>query len=240
MEGCVMSSESELISFIVGLDGMVFHNTTSAEKATIKSVPLQNGRYEWDGRHLVHVGHRMLTTDEGLENAIKRISELQMHEMTHLERVKLFMQRAGQETPDCMMALAAPPSAEIRRLRARLILEEALETVAALGCSVTCGSHELTASGVKSGDISIIAASEGSLVDVLDGLADLSVVSMGTVVAYGFTDDEWEGVLVAVDTANLRKFTGDGHRDANGKWIKPTGFVGPESEIENIIKEAAE
>ena len=234
-----MISESELISFKVGLDGMVFHNTTSAEKATIKSVPLQNGRYEWYGRHLVHVGHRMLTTDKGLENAIKRISELQMHEMTHHERVKLFMQRAGQETPDCIMA--APPSAEIRRLRARLILEEALETVAALGCSVTCGVHELTASGVKSGDISIIAASEGSLVDVLDGLADLSVVSMGTVVAYGFNEDEWEGVLAAVDTANLRKFTGDAHADpGSGKWIKPTGFVGPEADIENIIKEAAE
>ena len=46
----------------------------------------------------------------------------------HYDRVKAFMQKVGQDTPEG----AAVPDEKTRILRAKLILEEALETVEAL------------------------------------------------------------------------------------------------------------
>ena len=50
----------------------------------------------------------------------------------HYERVKTFMENAGQAVPS---AVTEPP-AITRTLRAKLILEEALETIQALGITV--------------------------------------------------------------------------------------------------------
>ena len=47
----------------------------------------------------------------------------------HWDNVKQFMKLAGQQTPEEI----AIPSHEVRKLRATLIMEEALEKVAALG-----------------------------------------------------------------------------------------------------------
>jgi len=50
----------------------------------------------------------------------------------HYNRIKEFMKLAGQDTPKKPIE----PSSEIRKLRAKLILEEALETISALGFEV--------------------------------------------------------------------------------------------------------
>ena len=57
----------------------------------------------------------------------------------HYNRIKAFMQKVGQETPE----IATIPDEKTRILRAKLILEEALETVEALGVKVEIGGHEL-------------------------------------------------------------------------------------------------
>ncbi len=56
----------------------------------------------------------------------------------HYDRVKTFMKLAGQDTPDEPIF----PSLEIRKLRATLILEEAMETIYALGFCVQEGSKD--------------------------------------------------------------------------------------------------
>lgn len=138
----------------------------------------------------------------------------------HADRVKSFMVKAGQETP------AAPtiPDPDIRILRAKLILEEALETVRALGVRVTLGDGGPSVSGEKA-PLRFRTAGEVDLEGVVDGCADISVVTIGTLIAFGVED---EPVLEEVDRANLRKFAEGSYRRADGKWMKPPGWTPPD------------
>mgnify|MGYP000750643155 CR=1 FL=1 len=125
------------------------------------------------------------------------------------------MRRAGQTVP----ALPIMPDQAIRVLRARLILEEATETIEALGCEVVMNDGELS---VRNDFLK-----QPSILETIDGCCDLSVVTIGTLSALGCPDAPF---LAEVDAANLRKFEGDAHRDSHGKWIKPSDFVGPDIE----------
>lgn len=140
----------------------------------------------------------------------------------HQQQVARFMSRAGQDVPDKPVM----PDAETRLLRAMLIFEEAMETIAALGCELQVFSEKAW----------VIARNEArhppDMVGIVDGCADLSVVTVGTLVACGVPDLP---VLAEVDAANLRKFEGDAHCDpTTGKWIKPTGFKPPD--IARVLK----
>lgn len=132
------------------------------------------------------------------------------------------MQKAGQDTPPETLI----PDNETRVLRAKLILEEALETVRALGVTVS------TESGIDiSTDDSAFrfeASGEVDLEEVVDGCADISVVTVGTLIAFGVDD---EPVLEEVDSANLRKFEPGSYRREDGKWMKPPDWTPP-----NIMK----
>jgi hypothetical protein len=136
-----------------------------------------------------------------------------------------FVERAGQVIP-----LAGPDSdvpLSERLSCARLILEEALETIHSMGVAAEGKIYEhADPTGVM------------DLVKVADGLADLSVVTHGAAIRFGI---HLAPVLAIVDQANLRKFSGDGHRDpSTGKWIKPSDFVGPEDEIRReLIRQKA-
>ena len=134
----------------------------------------------------------------------------------HYQRVKSFMQKAGQETP----ASVAIPDEKTRHLRASLILEEALETVRALG-------FEVVAQGVRvsEDDCVLKASGEHNLEGIIDGCADISVVTMGTLVACGVED---EPVLEEVDRANLRKFGPGSYVRQDGKWMKPPDWQPPD------------
>ena len=134
----------------------------------------------------------------------------------HYDRVKTFMQKVGQDTP----AGAAVPDEKTRILRAKLILEEALETVEALGVRVHTKGVEVTEEGVDySGD------GEVNLQEVADGCADISVVTIGTLIAFGIAD---EPLLEEVDASNLRKFGEGSYRREDGKWMKPPGWTPPD------------
>ncbi|MGB1048433.1 MAG: hypothetical protein ACPG3U_01970 [Rhodothermales bacterium] len=134
----------------------------------------------------------------------------------HYARVKEFMQKVGQDTPEG----ATIPDAKIRILRAKLILEEALETVSALGVSVHSHGHEVTEGGLE-----YAAPNEVDLKEVVDGCADISVVTIGTLIAFGVDD---EPVLEEVDASNLRKFGEGSYRREDGKWMKPPGWTPPD------------
>ncbi len=149
----------------------------------------------------------------------------------HYTRVAQFMRQAGQDVP------AAPtvPDEETRRLRAKLILEEALETVKALGVGVrvtTEDGREVDFSHIDHLDF----FSEGAvdLEGVVDGCADISVVTIGTLIAFGVDDAP---VLEEVDRANLRKFGPGSYARADGKWMKPPDWRPPD--IRGVLERLA-
>lgn len=149
----------------------------------------------------------------------------------HMLRIRKFMKLAGQEIP------GAPeiPAEHIRILRARLILEEAFETVEALGVNVRIGTEPghwsqdqiPISKWLRSGCLLSYDTATSvipNLKDIVDGCADISVVTIGTLLACGVHD---VAVLEEVDKNNLAKFGPGGYRDDGGKWVKPPDHAPP-------------
>lgn len=147
----------------------------------------------------------------------------QLHKSSHQQHVESFMLRARQDVP----VTPTIPSVRVRVLRAKLILEEALETIEALG--VTVSMHTL-AGGInhinKHRDLDYMAMpdEEFDLVEVIDGCCDIKVVTTGTLSACGIPDEPFQQL---VDANNLSKF-GPGHTfRQDGKIVKPPGHEPP-------------
>jgi len=141
----------------------------------------------------------------------------------HFRRIREFMQKAGQDTP----SRPSIPNAETRILRAKLIVEEALETVEALGVelSLSARGERVALTGDDAAALSFSARDDVNLEGVVDGCADISVVTIGTLVAFGVDD---EPILEEVDTANLRKFEEGSYCRDDGKWMKPPDWTPPD------------
>ena len=133
----------------------------------------------------------------------------------HYQRVRSFMEKAGQETPTEIVV----PDEHTRLLRARLILEEAIETVNALGITVKVPEGELEIDSCMFKPEKAI-----DLEGVADGCADISVVTVGTLIAFGIDDEQ---LLREVDEANLRKFGPGSYVREDGKWMKPSDWTPP-------------
>lgn len=140
----------------------------------------------------------------------------------HQKRIVEFMRRAGQEVPESVHN-AQIISPNMLKLRAELIFEEAYELLAGLGFDI--GYQEGYGTFLEpTGD-------PPNIEEIIDGCADLSVVTIGTLAALGVDD---EPVLREVDEANLRKFGEGSYRREDGKWMKPPDFVPP-----NVLAAAA-
>ena len=137
----------------------------------------------------------------------------------HQKRIEELMRRASQELP---IKPIMPPQA-VRQLRANLILEEALETIEALGFAVKLNNNDFVA----------VQMGEPDIVKVVDGCADVSVVTIGTLSAFGVSD---QPILEAVDANNLEKFGPGSYRREDGKWIKPPGHK-PADIMDLLIKQ---
>lgn len=133
----------------------------------------------------------------------------------HQLRIEKFMRLAGQQVP----ARPIMCQSETLRLRANLILEEALETIEAMGFQVILKPFD---GGIEVGP----QVREPDIVKVVDGCGDLSVVTIGTLSALGVSD---KPVLEAVDENNLSKFgPGSYRRESDGKWMKPPDHKAPD------------
>lgn len=112
------------------------------------------------------------------------------------QSVRDWMKKAGQETP----GTPTIPSFEVRKLRARLILEEAFETIQkGLGLEI-----EADVGGfLDIDDLDFISSLRPNLVELADGLADLQVVNLGTAVACGI---DLEPVFSEVMRSNNSKW----------------------------------
>lgn len=149
-----------------------------------------------------------------------------MRKSRHQMNVEAFMLRMNnplQQVP----ILPAVPSPEVRTLRARLILEEALETIRALGVSVyfsegTENAYAHITHPKQEWDFE--PNDDLNFIEVVDGCCDIKVVTTGTLSALGVAD---EAVQDCVDLNNLMKFAPGHHFDAGGKLIKPPGHRKP-------------
>lgn len=120
------------------------------------------------------------------------------------QRVRSFMQRAGQETPES----ATIPDFNTRKLRAALILEEAIETIEALGFEVR---------GDEAHGVYLDELGSPDLVKIADGCCDVMVVTLGTLIACGLKQ---EPLMVEVCNSNDSKFADGYYINSIGKVIK--------------------
>lgn len=152
----------------------------------------------------------------------------------HQKRIEKFMRGAKQDLPP----KPTIPDEKVRRLRARLILEEALETVHSLGFAPSIGhydserQHWVVSEPVHMINIMLEPHDELiSLRGIADGCADISVVTIGTLSACGIKD---QPLLEEVDRNNQAKVD-HGTIDEYGKLIKREGHQPPD--IGKILKE---
>lgn len=127
--------------------------------------------------------------------------------------VELFMRLAGQATP----SEPTVPDEATRLLRAKLLMEETLETIIhGLGVGV----DYFRANGTWKFSI----VNPPNMVEIADGVADMIVVATGTALACGI---KLEPIQQLVDEANLAKFAPGATRREDGKWQKPPGWRPP-------------
>jgi predicted HAD superfamily Cof-like phosphohydrolase len=118
-----------------------------------------------------------------------------------------------------------PPLA-VRELRARLILEEAMETIHALGFNLAVAQPgEVQPRRVDFSDMRLMGTGDPNLLEIIDGCVDTQYVTTGTLAACGVRDLPH---IRAVNIANDAKFPGGVAIMANGKYQKPEGWTGPD------------
>lgn len=122
------------------------------------------------------------------------------------------------------------PDAASAMLRARLILEEALETINALGVRLHVNVPEgVPIKGME--DCFLITAPitdqpKIELAELIDGCCDLIYVAVGTMLVCGIPDLPH---LDAVNRANIEKFPrGVATVNEHGKFQKPEGWRAPD------------
>lgn len=132
------------------------------------------------------------------------------------EKVAAFHVALGQIDPETPRDLTPAE----RMLRARLIMEEAVETSCALvGAVETDSLYDEFRDEV----VSKRGADSGELDDIADGCVDLQVVASGTLLVAGIYDDP---LIDEVMRANMAKVGGG--RDENQKFRKPPGWTPPD------------
>lgn len=148
----------------------------------------------------------------------------------HQMSVEAFMLRASQEIP---VRPVVTVSDSIRLLRAKLILEEALETIQhglGVGIFLCCKKEQFARLSYE--DIEFSTDKPVSVVDVIDGCCDIAVVATGTLSVFGVPDLVFQDM---VNQNNLDKFKPGHYFREDGKLMKPPGHKDPD--IAGALKE---
>lgn len=165
-----------------------------------------------------------VVVDEDLVNP----REKSLHQLS----IEEFMTLAKQDVPGRPVL----PSKPVRELRAKLILEETIETIEGLGFKISVGClNRFAHNGLKISNVELTEVYPPNLEKIVDGCGDLSVVTIGTLSACGVADT---GVLRVVDEANLRKFGPGSYARPDGKWMKPKDFK--PADVKKVIDEQGE
>lgn len=145
----------------------------------------------------------------------------------HQLAVDLFMRLGRQRVP---LKPTDQLTDEERILRAKLMVEEVLETCNALGVKVKFGHGDRINAGDMTSPIAIhphVFEIVGPLdmVEAVDGCLDVRVVTTGTLSALGVSD---ESLQEEVDQNNLAKYGPGCTIRADGKVIKPPDHKPPD------------
>lgn len=162
-----------------------------------------------------------LDTLIGARSTLMTDHQLDVEEMHH---------KMGKHTP----YVPTPPSPEESVVRARLVMEEALELCDALGVTVQVADHTVYKLDKSLKGLQLFAdrtVNQSNLADIAKECADVIVVTTGTASVCGI---KMKPVQEAVDANNLAKFGPGGYLDSNGKWQKPPGHKKPD--IMSILK----
>ena len=122
------------------------------------------------------------------------------------------------------------PELRDRELRAKLILEEAVETVAAMGFHVQAEIADPGRFSYDDPNADVLASFDKSFdkpdfIETIDGLCDLLYVIYGAAVTFGIDLDEF---FEEVHRSNMAKVGGTTRAD--GKVLKPEGWTPPDLE----------
>lgn len=126
----------------------------------------------------------------------------------------------------------------LRKLRVRLILEEALEFAEACGIAVRVKGDGIDHSPrpvVQIERLVLEWTGNPDIIKMADGLADLDYVVQGANLAFGLPS---EAIVTEVHRSNMSKVWPDGtvHKDAGGKVIKPSTYS--PADIASILEKA--
>jgi predicted HAD superfamily Cof-like phosphohydrolase len=138
--------------------------------------------------------------------------------------VQNFMEKAGQNPPSKITV----PNKDSRILRAKLIMEEAMELIErGLGIEVSLNEYIL-----ESNKLTYKTVSEPNIVEAMDGAADLMWVGVaGVAVVFGCN---LEPILQEVSRSNNSKFI-DGYRREDGKWQKGPSYS--PADIKSVLED---
>jgi predicted HAD superfamily Cof-like phosphohydrolase len=150
----------------------------------------------------------------------------------HYNAVKTFMEGAQQVVNTC----PADPSVADKKLRASLILEEALEQIDALGVTPMIASPE-SYLPLRMNDITFEVTHKFDPQALLDACCDIMVINTGTAITCGLPVTCLREAVEAVDDNNLTKLNGpDGPiiRE-DGKLLKPDNYIPVDEELKKIL-----
>lgn len=136
--------------------------------------------------------------------------------------IEFFMRAAGQTVEDGPTI----PSPEDRLMRAKLLWEETLETITALGVQVLDFTGHTLTKETQDIRFNVLHEEHVDFEEIIDGCIDLRVIATGTLSTLGVPDMPFQ---LEVDQSNLRKIGDDGQcikRD-DGKLLKPEGWKPP-------------
>ena len=74
-------------------------------------------------------------------------------------------------------------------------------------------------------------------VDRLDKHVDAIIYNIGSILKLGLVPAEVQQAILIVASANMQKLTAG--KDANGKQLKPEGFIPPEVELQKLLDRSA-
>jgi predicted HAD superfamily Cof-like phosphohydrolase len=156
---------------------------------------------------------------------IELMTAITHQQSQHQIRVEDFMRKAGQTIPDKPTQL----DPVVCELRARLIFEEAMETIKkGLGVEVYVVDYKphegLPLLHREAPRYVFKSMRPMDLEETVDGCCDVSVVTIGTLSAAGVLD---EPVLREIDQNNLDKFGPGAFVDESGKLRKPPNHPRP-------------
>ena len=135
-------------------------------------------------------------------------------------RISEWMKLGGQNAPPVPVTVM---DRKTRKLRAKLIMEEAIETCNALGVEIY--AERDCVNTVEMSRLSFIDRPEWiNAEEIVDGCCDIMVVTLGTLSSLGIDADvHMEEVL----SANEAKYANGVIRNSDGKIMKPEGWTPP-------------